>query len=179
MQQTAKFSGLFDNIIQAATTILPFVAGNTQGNTPRFDIFGAIDQLLIQTNQLEVGFAALNSQQRLAQSANALQAIDQITQALNGLPPCRETACDYLASAKTTVSAVKNHIQQMITQAQQGSNTPTTTTPTTTPTPTNQTPVTLPNGQVVYVATPTNQTDNSQLLLYGGIGLAVLLLLKS
>jgi hypothetical protein len=181
--QPAKFSGLFDTIVQAVTTVLPFVTSGS-AKQPAFSTINATDSVSIQLNQLEVAFAALPSNQRLNSATTALQTAQQLRSAYDSIPTKDARDIQYLQNAKTIADKVVAHIQQMIQEAQAGNTTPTGAT-TTTPTGTTQTvPVTTADGKIIYIPVTSNSTDggldenSKQILLYGGIGLVALLLLK-
>lgn len=179
---SAKFGNLFDTIVNAATAVLPFVTNRQSGRS--VPITQAITELVTRLNQLEVGFAALPSSERLRNADVALQTASQIQAAFEQLQGSG-TDATYLQNAKTTTIAVIAHIRQMIQEAQSSDqNTPVAPTPQ--PTATNNTPVTLPDGQIIYVPSQQGrEVTNNQLIqgvdnmyLLGGMGLLAYLLLK-
>jgi len=157
---------IFSNIIQGVNTGIAVLGAARQqsgaSGAAHPDVIGAIDNLVRQLNQLEVGFAALPATQRLQNANAALQAAAAIGASLEQIPVTRDTNTAYLSSAKAAVVAVTNHINQMIGEAQTG-NTTTTTQPTTQPTQTNTQPVIDANGQVIYVPV-TQQQQTNQLI---------------
>lgn len=190
MSNSAKFGNLFDTIFNTATQVLPFVTNNNNPRQQNVSITSAITALVLQLNQLETGFAALNPTQRLQAASQALQGVQAIQQQLNTLQGTG-TDAQYLANQKQVAANVLTHIQTMIQEAQAAlanNNTPTSvnTQTTTQQTINTQTPVQLPSGQIVYVQTPVQNQSNSfeldnttkQIAIYGGIGLLAYLLLK-
>lgn len=191
----AKVGSWLDSLLKVGTTIFGATQSGSGGGSPRVDTYGQIDSLVTQTSELERAFAAMPAAQRLQAANAALQAIQQIQAALNTIPVGNDRqAGAYLTSAKNGVAAVKTHLDQMIIEAQNGqttqtpiNTTPVNTNPTTQPTATNTTPVTLPNGQVIYVQVPQTQTisnqlingiDNQTLAIGAGALMVAILLLK-
>lgn len=179
---------LLDSIFQGIQTGVS-VLNATGQNQPHNNtsITTQINQLVYQLNQLEVGFAALPANQRLQNADTALQAVRQIQQALQALHGTG-TDATYLSTTLTVLTAVNNHILQMIQEAQTalggstggssgggggsggtGGGTVTT-------------PVIDANGQVIYQQIPVNTTTSgtslsqNDLLLIGGIVLLIFLL---
>lgn len=180
-----KLGSIFDAIntaINAFNSALPLIVRQQQsGANTHVDVFGMIDNLVRQLNQLEVGFAALPANQRLQNGNTAIEACNQVLAALEQVP-ANTSSSAYLNSAKLAGQAVLAHIRQMIVEAQNGQTT-------TTQTLVNQTPITqtVPvldgNGQVIYQQIPVIQQTSNQLiggidntLLIGGVLLVVLLL---
>lgn len=137
-----------------------------------------LDALVIQLNQLEIGFAALPPAQRLQNADSALQAASQIQAAFNQLTGTGTDAA-YLANAKQVTVAVIAHIRQMIQEAQSAVST----TGTGTATGGTVTPVIGANGQIQYVTVPAttgngllSNLSNEDLLLIGGAVLLIFLL---
>jgi hypothetical protein len=195
MHDNAKLSGWLDTILNTTLQLAPVAYGMYTQNQAsgaaqaqqQAQVTQAIDSLVTQLNQVEVGFAALSYPQRLATANQALQAAGQVLAAFNQIPATGSNLT-YLNNAKRTGQAVLAHIQTMITQAQTNAptNQPTTTQPTT-PT-TNLPTTTTPNGQVI-TGNPVNQThqtsffgnlsdDEKRVIMYGGAAVVVLLLLK-
>lgn len=202
MQDNPKLSGWLDRLLNTSLQIAPVAYGmyaqnQMQGQATsqqQAQVTQAIDSLVLQLNQLEVGFAALNSSQRLQAANQALQAAGQILAAFNQIPATGSNAT-YLANSKRVGQAVLNHIQQMIQQAQSGTttgNAPTTpTTPvitepntTTTPintAPTNNAPSAPINGQPIIYQTSLFgglSEQDKKYLIYGTVGIGAILLLK-
>lgn len=170
---------LLDSIfqgIQVGVNVLNATGQNQPHNNT--SITTQINQLVSQLNQLEVGFAALQPAQRLQNADAALQAVRQIQQALQALHGTG-TDATYLSTTLTVLTAVNNHILQMIQEAQTalgtsagggaGGGTVTT-------------PVIDANGQVIYQQIPVNNTTSgtglsqNDMLLIGGVVLLIFLL---
>jgi len=184
---------LLDNIfnsINAGLNVLAGVQNQPHNSTNAASITNAISQLVVQLNQLEVGFAALPATQRLQNGDTALQAARQIQTALAGLHGTG-TDATYLTNAQNVTVAVIAHIQQMIGEAQTALN-QTPVNPTTTPVNPTVTPVitgTDNNGNPIYIQIPANTTaiapatgqliagvDNNLLLIGAGAIILVLLM---
>lgn len=171
---------LLDSIfqgIQVGVNVLNATGQNQPHNNT--SITTQINQLVSQLNQLEVGFAALQPAQRLQNADAALQAVRQIQQALQALHGTG-TDATYLSNTLTVLTAVNNHILQMIQEAQTalgtgssgggaGGGTVTT-------------PVIDTNGQVTYQQIPVNNATSgtslsqNDMLLIGGVVLLIFLL---
>lgn len=177
MHDTAKFSGLFDTIINAATAVLPFIRGSggssTQGQAKGLAAIRAYVQNLLQgLEQIKTQVAALSLTQRQQVAQQIAAQVNEIVSTL--------TNPQYVYQAKKgdDAKALQDGIRLATLKAQEigalltnqsVDTTPVTGTPVgmPNPTPIEQNPVIVQQG-----------IDAKDLMIYGGIGLAVLLLLK-